>query len=42
VGDASRTAAVLLVQNGVQVSTPSVMTPAGFTVAYGSVAPAAP
>jgi hypothetical protein len=39
-GTTSSTAAVILIQNGVQVSTPSVYTPTGFAVAYGSIAPA--
>lgn len=42
VGTAKSTAAVLLVQHGVQVSTPSVFTTAGFSVAYGSIVPPAP
>jgi hypothetical protein len=42
VGNAKSTAAVLLIQKGVQVSTPSVYTSAGFTVAYGSIVPTAP
>ncbi len=41
-GSTSATAAVVLVQGGVQVSTPSVFTSSGFAVAYGSNAPAAP
>jgi hypothetical protein len=41
-GSAKSTAAVELVQNGVQVSTPSVFTNAGFTLAYGSIAPPPP
>jgi len=32
----------IMVQNGVAVSTPSAFTPAGFTVAYGAVAPSSP
>jgi peptidase A4-like protein/putative Ig domain-containing protein len=32
----------VMVQNGVAVSTPSVFTPAGFSVAYGAVVPNAP
>jgi hypothetical protein len=35
-------AAVLLDQNGVQVSTPSVYTSDGFSVGYGSIVPTAP
>jgi hypothetical protein len=42
VGVAKVTAAVVLVQNNVQVSTPSVYTTAGFTVAYGSIVPQPP
>jgi hypothetical protein len=41
-GRTKATAAVVLVQGGVQVSTPSEYTPDGFAVAYGSVAPPAP
>jgi hypothetical protein len=33
---------VVMVQNGVPVSMPSALVPAGFTVAYGSVVPAPP
>jgi hypothetical protein len=33
---------IVMVQNGVQVSTPSALTSSGFKVAYGDVAPAAP
>ena len=33
---------IIMVQSGVQVSTPSVFTPTGFTVAYGDVAPPPP
>jgi hypothetical protein len=42
VGTAKSIAAVLLVQHGVQVSTPSIYTANGFTVAYGSIVPTAP
>jgi hypothetical protein len=42
VGIAKSTAAVLLIQNGVQVSTPSIYVTAGFTVGYGSIVPTAP
>jgi hypothetical protein len=42
VGGDKSIAAVLLFQNGVQVSTPSVYTTVGFTVAYGSIVPTAP
>jgi hypothetical protein len=42
VGGDRSIAAVLLDQNGVQVSTPSVYTSAGFTVSYGSIVPTAP
>lgn len=42
VGTTSATAAIVLVQGGVQVSTPSVITPIGFAVAYGSIAPSPP
>jgi hypothetical protein len=41
-GPTKATAAVVLVQAGVQVSTPSTYTTQGFAVAYGSVAPPAP
>ena len=41
-GSTKATAAVVLVQAGVQVSTPSTYTTQGFAVAYGSVAPPAP
>jgi len=41
-GSISATAALVLVQGGVQVSTPSVFTSSGFAVAYGSNAPPAP
>jgi hypothetical protein len=41
-GSTKATAAVVLVQDGVQVSTPSTYTSQGFAVAYGSVAPPAP
>jgi hypothetical protein len=33
---------VVMIENGVAVSGPSTLTSAGFTVAYGAVAPAAP
>jgi hypothetical protein len=42
VGTAKSTAAVLLFQNGVQVSTPSIYASAGFSVGYGSIVPTAP
>lgn len=42
VGSTSSSAAVVLVQGGVQVSTPSVKTSTGFAVAYGSIAPSPP
>ena len=42
VGTTSATAAVVLVQGGVQVSTPSILTSRGFAIAYGSVAPLPP
>jgi hypothetical protein len=35
-------ARIVMIQNGVTVSTPSDLTPNGFTVAYGSVTPGAP
>jgi hypothetical protein len=31
-----------MVQNGVQVSTPSALTASGFSIAYGATAPPAP
>jgi hypothetical protein len=42
VGRTRSIAAIVLVQDGVQVSTPSIEAPTGFAVAYGSVAPAPP
>jgi hypothetical protein len=42
IGTDTSIAAVLLVQQGVQVSTPSINTSDGFTVAYGSIVPSAP
>jgi hypothetical protein len=42
VGRTISSAALVLVQEGVQVSTPSIETPTGFAVAYGSVAPSTP
>jgi hypothetical protein len=42
VGHTVSSAALVLVQDGVQLSTPSMETPTGFAVAYGSVAPSPP
>lgn len=42
VGGTSATAALVLVQAGVQVATPSLKSPTGFAVGYGSLAPDAP
>ncbi len=42
VGRTVSSAALVLVQEGVQASTPSIETPTGFAVAYGSVAPSPP
>jgi hypothetical protein len=42
VGDTTATAALVLVEAGVQVATPSLKTPTGFAVGYGSLAPSPP
>jgi hypothetical protein len=42
VGDTTAIAALVLVEAGVQVSTPSLKTPTGFAVGYGSLAPSPP
>jgi hypothetical protein len=42
VGYTTATAALVLVEAGVQVATPSQRTPTGFAVRYGSLAPSAP
>jgi hypothetical protein len=42
VGDTTATAALVLVEAEVQVATPSLKTPTGFAVGYGSLAPSAP
>ena len=42
IGDTTSTAALVLVQGDVQVATPSIKRPAGFAVAYGSIAPSPP
>jgi hypothetical protein len=42
IGDTTSTAALVLVQGDVQVATPSIKRPAGFAVAYGSIAPGPP
>jgi hypothetical protein len=41
-GSSTELQKMLMVQAGSQVSTPSVMTPSGFKVAYGSTAPSPP
>jgi hypothetical protein len=41
-GPQSSLTELIMVQNGVQVSTPSALDSVGFSVAYGDVAPAAP
>lgn len=42
VGDTTAIAALVLVEAGVQVATPSLKTPTGFAVGYGSLAPSPP
>jgi hypothetical protein len=42
VGDTTPIAALVLVEAGVQVATPSLKTPTGFAVGYGSLAPSPP
>ena len=41
-GSSTALSEVVMTQDGQQVSTPSALTPAGFSVAYGATVPAAP